>query len=125
MWRDFGEALVAEWAEKHAGRRPWAWWRYTATEPRRVMSGHELLTPIKSPGDWDWTWRGDFGIPCFFQCRPRGLPTIEAEPAYLRRLRLLSAEEQARLTEADFAPETHDPFEISEGQIDASRGAGA
>jgi hypothetical protein len=108
MWRDFGEALVAEWAEEHAGRRPWAWWRYTATEPRQVVSGHELLMPVTAPGDWEHVWRSSFGIPCFVPSPAVGvvgMPRVEAEAVYLERLGLLLPNERERLTADDFLPE--------------------
>jgi len=43
---------VAEWPDC----RPWAWWRYTAQESRRVLEGEAH----RVPGTGDGWWRGAF-----------------------------------------------------------------
>jgi hypothetical protein len=113
-WREHGAEILATWMVAYAGTRPWAWWVHDATEARRCVDGVELLVP-----PIDRMWRQGLGIPAFVQCRPRGvgLPTVEAQAAYLRRLGLLSADEGAGLAADAFTPETVDPFVLTEEEV--------
>ena len=38
-WDDSREWYLARWVQEHPGTRPWAWWRFDATEPRRRYDG--------------------------------------------------------------------------------------
>lgn len=51
-WKIHEEELVREWAAARPGSRPWAWWWWTAREPRMPSEGEasylrrlELLVP--------------------------------------------------------------------------------
>src|SRR5881296_3110941 len=59
LWVAERDELLASWVAANAGTRPWAWWRWSAGEPRRVVRGRELL--VKRTGKW-W-WRDHFGEP--------------------------------------------------------------
>jgi hypothetical protein len=126
-WEEHRDELLAEWGAAHPATRPWAWWRYEALEPRQCVSGAELLLPTLAPGDWQWCWKEDFGIPGFVQCRPDGfdgLPEVESEAAYLDRHRLLSRAERSQLGEDAFDPEPVDPFLIDEGELEEAMARG-
>jgi hypothetical protein len=115
VWRETGEELTADWIDAHPGSRPWAWWVYSAPMPRRCLVGTALLFPIRKPGDWEFSWRENWGVPAFVQGRPRGyvgLPRVESQATYLDRLGLLGAEECGALGVEAFAPEAVDPFLI-------------
>jgi hypothetical protein len=115
VWREAGAELTADWIDDHPGSRPWCWWVYDAPAPRQCVLGCELLYPVRHPGDWEFVWRQNWGVPAFAQCRPRGyrgLPRVESQAAYLDRLGLLGAEERATLRVEAFVPEAVDPFLI-------------
>jgi hypothetical protein len=118
MWHDYGPDVVAAWAAAHPGTRPWGWWRYEAEEPRRVIRGAELLKPRRKPEDWRFYWKDHRGVQAFRQWRPKAaeLPLIESEAAYLRRLKLLLPGERIRA--ADYAPQSVDPFLVSEAELE-------
>jgi hypothetical protein len=108
-WRRDHRGLAA----RASGTRPWAWWAFDATEPRRCVGGAELLAPAGAPTAWEWVWRKDFGVPAFLQWRPRGylgLPAVESQAAYLDRLHLLGVEERADLDDDAFDHEAVNPF---------------
>lgn len=112
-WHEHGEEITAAWLLEHPGTRPWAWWAFDATEPRRCVVGAELLAPAGAPTAWEWVWRKDFGVPAFLQWRPRGypgLPAVESQAAYLDRLHLLGVEERADLDDDAFDHEAVNPF---------------
>ncbi len=48
MWVAHREAFLEEWIVEHAGTRPWAWWKYTATEGRRVIGGASATPCVES-----------------------------------------------------------------------------
>jgi hypothetical protein len=115
IWHEVGVELTAEWIDAHPGTRPWAWWLYNASMPRRCLVGTTLLYPVREPGDWEFVWRETWGVPAFVQARPPGyvgLPRVESQATYLDRLGLLGAEERAALDMKAFAPEAVDPFLI-------------
>jgi hypothetical protein len=61
-WELLREELIAEHVAAEPGTRPWAWWRFDASEQRRLVAGDH-----------------------------------ETEVAYLRRLNLLTADEERTL----------------------------
>src|SRR5206468_1863441 len=78
------------------------------------------LFPVHKPGDWEWVWRENLGVPAFRQSRPSGyvgLPSVESQAAYLDRLGLLSDEERAALPASAFDTEDVDPFLITEDEV--------
>jgi hypothetical protein len=102
-WDAHGAELLDEWIEQCPGSRPWSWWRCEADEPRQVLCGAELLRPAVRPGDWQWHWKDNFGIPAF--TLGPGAFVVESEASYLLRLGLLGPEEKATLTDAALDPE--------------------
>jgi hypothetical protein len=119
LWREHGAGIVADWISVHPGSRPWAWWRWDAQEPRRVVAGAELLMPKTAPTDFEGVWRDHLGVPAFVQFRPRGyagLPAVEGQGVYLKRLRLVRPGE--RPSPASLQPASIDPFLIAEGDLD-------
>ena len=52
-WLQYEGELLARWAVQHPGTRPWAWWRFSAPEGRRQVSGeadHAGRAPRSSQG---------------------------------------------------------------------------
>jgi hypothetical protein len=101
-WREFRGPILAAWAAARPGSRPWAWWRWDATEPRRCLVGASLLWAQ----DVEWQWRQSFGVREF-----RRVPTledsrmvVECEAAYLKRLQLLTRQERQALAPWSFQP---------------------
>src|SRR4051812_27656415 len=39
QWGVIRAEVVATWAAAHPGTRPWAWWHFTAPEPRQRLGG--------------------------------------------------------------------------------------
>jgi hypothetical protein len=141
LWRLHRRELLPDFIRAHPGRRPAAWWRCDAPEPsRRRLGGvgtpcHEVLAyaevlDLGIPRHWINArlaayYRGEardvHGEPIGVEYRgsgfrgvaidPRDPPRYESEAAYLKRHGLLSAEERARLTPADFAPVVLKPNE--------------
>lgn len=119
LWREHGPEIVADWIREHPGTRPWSWWQYGAPEPRRVLRGTALLMPRTTPTDWEFVWRDHFGVPAFIHSRPRGfigLPEVEGQGAYLRRLGLLAPHECP--APGTLEPEAVDPFLTYEGELE-------
>jgi hypothetical protein len=116
VWAQHADEIMGAWLVEAPGYRPFAWWAVVAPEPRRVVRGAALLKP-PGPIDARW-WRSRSGVPRFIAVRPRGaaLPLLEAEPAYLDRLGLLSVDERRALDDDAFAPEAIDPFQLAEAE---------
>jgi hypothetical protein len=120
-WREHGAEITATWVLEHAGTRPWGWWHFVAREARRCVVGAELLLPKVTPTDWEFVWREYLGVPAFRQSRPHGyhgLPSVESQAAYLERLALLGADEQASLPADAFVPEAVDPFVFTPEELE-------
>jgi len=120
LWLERGVEITSTWIRDNPGSRPWCWWMYDASEPRRCLVGAELLYPVHNPGDWDFVWRGHWGVPAFLQCRPLGyvgFPAVESQAAYLDRLGLLAAEERAALGDDAFDPEDVNPFHLTAEEL--------
>ena len=101
VWEQHRDEIMTAWIEEHPGRRPYGWWYGgDAPEPRRVLQHGPTTT-------------------CAVRCRAWGVAplqpdircTIESQATFLRRVRLLSRAEAARLTAADFAPVVLEPGE--------------
>jgi hypothetical protein len=76
------------------GCRPWAWWKYEAPEPRRLLSGD----PAHATMDGE-RW---FGVPMLYHSAEAHTSMIfETQAAYLRRLGLLLPGEAERISEKD------------------------
>jgi hypothetical protein len=104
-WAEFRESILEAWVAARPGTRPAGWWQYDAAEPRRVLHGRSLLET--GPAVYlEARWRRDDGIPA-----TRRVPNtedsrlvVEAQAAYLGRLRLLSRDERRALRARDFEP---------------------
>jgi hypothetical protein len=90
-WREHGADIVERWVEDHPGRRPSCWWRFDAPEPRQ-MAGEIETVPGSEPFTLKWLLE-----PATF--------LVESEAHYLRRLGLLSRDEEVQLVQADYRPE--------------------
>ena len=75
VWDEVKVDLVKVHSQHRPGTRPWAWWKYEAKEPRRLVEGED-----RSPSCSE-QW---FGVP-----DPRGGELYESEGAYLDRHGLL------------------------------------
>jgi hypothetical protein len=127
-WDEHADEVMDLHLRQWPGTRPRAWWRWSAPEPRRVLSGAALLKPKVTPTSWEFWWRERFGVQAMVQIRPRdvqGVPAlIESQASYLARLALLTNEERARLTPAAFEAEPYDPFRCSEEELERGKAAG-
>jgi hypothetical protein len=79
-------------AVQKPGHRPWAWWVWEASEPRRVLNrprDGRVMGEVDRhrPGEI-WIGGGRLG---------ELVPWLEPEPVYLRRLRLLLPGESTRI----------------------------
>jgi hypothetical protein len=73
---------TAQWP----GTRPWAWWKYEAPEPRRVLVGAEALRPKRAPPTGNLSGGQGFGVPAFVEAPPPGfvgVPIVEGQGTYL------------------------------------------
>lgn len=86
-WEQLRDALLKEWTSAHPGSRPWAWWRWDAPEPRRLLSAGG---PGEGPSSM---W---YGTPVSHgSMGPVG--EYEGQTAYLCRLKLLLPGERCRV----------------------------
>jgi hypothetical protein len=136
LWAEHQAALLEAWIDAHPGTRPWGWWRWEAPEPRRVLRNADCVhlqpdeaRPPGRPWSTDPAWRtgtarwsgeGGFGIPAHAPLGHYTL-TVEAEAAYLDRLGLLTLDEHAALTAADFAPERLEVDSPTLAELEAAR----
>jgi hypothetical protein len=118
------EAEVLSWYSKHfPGTRPWAWWRFSAPEPRRRLGG----TGTAYGPAFGYYQTYVYGFPTVWfsraetACRnnvqpidPRDPPTFEGGPMYLRRLGLLAPGEAKRIARSDFKRAVPLPSDILE-----------
>jgi hypothetical protein len=97
VWATYRELVLDHYIKRHPGSRPWAWWRFSAPEPRQRLGGTgdplDACTNLREqPYCWGvpWHWRqeGDHfkrGVPL----SAADPPLFESEASYLRRLKLL------------------------------------
>lgn len=83
-WHLYGHEATAEHVAAKPGSRPMLWWRHSAPEPRRQVSG--------PPPHRDW--QGGVLVP---DPDPGAVRTYESTAAYLRRLNLFLPGEERRL----------------------------
>lgn len=98
-WHEFRDELLQEWIEHNPGTRPFAWWRFDATERRRPTDGrpHPFDDPKRIaavarhyeqyPGNARDMDRLYFGVPAIVF--GDGLRRYESERKYLERLALM------------------------------------
>lgn len=92
-WEAHRDELLAE---AGSGKRPWAWWQFVASEPRRRIGG--VGTPITHPETGE---RYSKGKPVAFggDYDTANPPRYETEGEYLARLGLLMPGERELLEE--------------------------
>jgi hypothetical protein len=99
LWREHEAEVVAEWAAEHPGTRPPLWWRTSAPEGRRQLSG----APIER-GALHAQVDGA-GLPLALDYFAHGRVTFESEAAFLKRHRLFLDGEAERVPRGAVAPE--------------------
>lgn len=108
-WDALKADILRDWTRDHPGSRPWAWWKYESTEPRRRVDGG--LHPFDDPA-WhafvaDHETRYPHGVHLralrfgVLNIHPQQVPGLstakyESQADYLRRLSLMTPEELAR-----------------------------
>jgi hypothetical protein len=97
LWAAHAPELCAEYTAEHPAHRPWGWWRYAASTPRRQLAGSGR--PI-----FGESWREFRGLPVLLDLDAATPPVFESEPACLRRLGLLTPDEVRRLEPAAVEP---------------------
>ena len=104
-WRDHGPKIMRSWIKSSPGSRPWAWWKFDATERRRCTSGKH---PFDEP-DFESQRRKTeldiaelrFGIPQYYSAEQIASKiSFETEEVYLKRLNLMSDYELILLANA-------------------------
>lgn len=107
-WRTLRAALLEEWSQAHPGTRPFAWWQFDATEPRRRIGGvgdsYAEGLELGIPRWWATQELASFATR-FTAIDPNDPPMFESEAAYLERLGLLTDAERRRLPADAFVPE--------------------
>ncbi|HEY7116562.1 MAG TPA: hypothetical protein VH475_08250 [Tepidisphaeraceae bacterium] len=111
-WEQHRDEVLAEWVAQHPGTRPWSWWHFAMSEPRRVIAGHEApqngfapwrFMPGKSLEQieaewpamfarlWDEHLKGNSQREYWYGCPSpvQSFATYESEFDYLDRLNLL------------------------------------
>jgi hypothetical protein len=102
LWQEHRDVLLNRWLEEHPGRRPCAWWRLEAPEPRRKLSGSGVLVTERYR---NLRVQLDHGVPAYFEIDATDPPRYESEAAYLSRLGELTPLERERLPETAFEAE--------------------
>lgn len=93
-WRAHADELTAEYAKQNPGRRPYAWWKWTAPEPRKRLGG--IGTPAHDVLAYAVSY--EHGIASrFINVDEDDPPTFESESAYLRTRDLLLPDEAERI----------------------------
>lgn len=125
-WKSVRDDLLRDWIEERPGTRPWAWWKFDLSEPRRrrIAGVGDLVPAYDHPSNVVFgafgknsfvdegllvAWRriGSLkrGEKKFTAYDPNDPPTFESQATFLRRYNLFAEGEEKRLTDADFADE--------------------
>jgi hypothetical protein len=89
VWELMADRLVAAHAARYPGSRPWGWWRWSAPEPLRCLSGAHHCDRATRPGLQELY----YGQPRYFCCPLCFEEGYESPARFLRRLGLLLPEE--------------------------------
>lgn len=94
-WKRYGREITAAHVRVHPGRRCWAWWEFSAPEPRRrVKVGGVVVMPDSMTALIGPEYPLSFGLPRAWIYAPSDVPNVfETEREYLARLRLRTASE--------------------------------
>ncbi len=123
LWADQAKNIIQAWITERPGTRPWAWWEFDAPvmqnikrrwkgtffmrwlkETRRQVSGQGVTSWENYPA---WIPRYFLGAPLDWDSIDEDDPPIfESEATYLDRFGLLSKSEKAKISPADFDPES-------------------
>ena len=102
-WSELRDDILADWIAERPGSRPWAWWAFDATEPRRRIDGkphpfdnrarERLVDQHRTPDDdrrrLTGAYRLALGVPSVSIVADDGEAGYETEAEYLDRLGLL------------------------------------
>ena len=118
LYKSIHEGFLGDWIEKYPCARPWAWYEYDAprwddpwkdcfyhgtfAEPRQHISGGKLC-------EYNYVPKFYKGIFKYWHYTEDDLPIFESEAAYLKRLNLLTEEEEKHLSKH---PELLEPISI-------------
>jgi len=92
-WQALRGELLPAFVDKYPGTRPWAWWEFEASEPRRRLGGKGLAS-IDDPKAPEWAKKMSFGVPTVFTWLDwQDWPQYESEREYLARHNLLTKKE--------------------------------
>jgi hypothetical protein len=97
LWDKFHDDVLPDYIERNPGYRPWAWWEFDATEPRRCVDGPGAFA-FRSDDAPEWTRHLHFGMPSVHGGDDWDCPShYENQAAYLDRLGMLSDAEREAL----------------------------
>jgi hypothetical protein len=96
LWKKWRDLVLSRWIAEHPGTRPWAWYREEC--PPDV--GREKLSGSGQRSATFWEDRR----PEFHGCLRSDPPRIESEASFLKRIGVLSPEEEKRIPKKAWAP---------------------
>lgn len=100
LWPRIRNEFLRRYAERHPGRRPWAWWQLDCPpgERRRAIDDEH---PFDDPRYPESRKKLYYGLPCCYAIIPGDhLVRFESSAAFLDRLGALLPGERERLPEA-------------------------
>lgn len=114
-WDAARDAVLDEWTQTNPGTRPVHWWLFDAPEQRQRIGGkgtpcHEVLADAPSfnlgiPTCWvSDKWITDRVKAELYD--PTDPPKYESQAAFLKRHNLFLSDEEKRLSDDDYAPDT-------------------
>jgi len=119
MWKKYRDFILADCLQNRPGTRPFAWWIFdaprwtrkfnawfdgTLPEPRERISGQGVIVWEKFPSIVP---RLNFGVPMdWYEINKDDPPMFESQASYLKRHGLFKKNEEKRLTDSDFEPES-------------------
>ena len=83
LWFEHREQLLEEWIAEHPHSRPWAWWQFESSEPRRQIGGRGILMSQRYR---NLNQLYERGMPLFDSVELDDPPRFESERNYLDRL---------------------------------------
>jgi len=98
-WDEVGEQITAEHIAHSPGSRPWAWWHFSAPEPRRVVAGDENSESGWPPWEDRTTRKYSYGRPN--PIKPPDTAQYDDQHDYLDRLGLLTEDERHAIAVAN------------------------
>jgi hypothetical protein len=113
-WREHRDVMLGDWIAERPGTRPWAFWRFDAPEPRRILEQeprtHATII-FRAQGIAEspevWATRILMG-----DAQPDVRLVVEAQAEYLRRNALLAPGELRALKPDNYSPVVLEPWEV-------------